>query len=69
MTLGRGFDWIKAADHEYIGFFGGASFDFKTNADDVTIEVVPGIGIVRYRYCHHGTPEELDLKLIETGNE
>jgi hypothetical protein len=23
-TVGRGFDWIKAADYEFIGFFGGA---------------------------------------------
>ncbi len=23
-TIGRGFDWIKSADHEFIGFFGGA---------------------------------------------
>ena len=29
LTLGYGSDAIKAADHEFVGIFGGASFDFS----------------------------------------
>lgn len=36
---------------------------YRSTADEVIMDVVPGIGIVRYRYSHHGTPDELDLRL------
>lgn len=29
VSLGRGFDWIKAADYEFIGFFGGAEIKIQ----------------------------------------
>lgn len=29
ITLGRGFDWIKSADHEFIGYFGGLSITLQ----------------------------------------
>ena len=47
------------------GNFDRYTIHYQTVADDVTMDVVPGIGIARYRYCHHGTPGELDLKLTE----
>jgi hypothetical protein len=37
----------------------------RTNPDHTFIEFVPGIGIVRYTYGHHGTPAYTDLKLVE----
>ncbi|MCX6284181.1 MAG: hypothetical protein NTW31_08110 [Bacteroidetes bacterium] len=49
------------------GPFDRYTLNYKTIADDITMDVVPGIGIVRYRYNHNGTPGELDLKLIEAG--
>ncbi len=49
-----------------LGPFDRFTVNYKTLADDMTIDVVPGIGIVRYRYSHHGTPGELDVKLVET---
>ncbi|MEI7491799.1 MAG: hypothetical protein WCK92_10410 [Bacteroidota bacterium] len=49
------------------GPFDRFTLKYQTIADDITMDVVPGIGIVRYRYCHHGTPGELDLKLTEAG--
>lgn len=47
------------------GTFDRYTLAFKSTDGDVTMDVVPGIGIVRYRYCHHGTPEELDMKLSD----
>jgi len=38
---------------------------YKTVADETILDVVPGIGIVRYRYSHHGTPAVLDINLVE----
>jgi hypothetical protein len=38
---------------------------YRTNPDDTQIEVAPGIGIVSYRYHHHGTTANTDLKLSE----
>jgi hypothetical protein len=38
---------------------------YRTNPDDTQIEVAPGIGIVSYRYHHHGTTADTDLKLSE----
>jgi len=50
-----------------MGPFDSYSLTYKTVADETIMDVVPGIGIVRYRYSHHGTPAELDMKLAETG--
>lgn len=33
ITLGYGSDVIKAADHQFIGFFGGVAFDFDLSSD------------------------------------
>ena len=41
------------------------SLRFVTNPDDVHILFVPGIGITRYEYRHHGTPSAVDAELIE----
>ena len=38
---------------------------FRTRPDHTIIEFVPGIGITRYVYVHHGTVAEADVKLIE----
>ena len=47
------------------GPFDRFTLNFKTVADETIIDMVPGVGIVRYQYCHHGTPAELDMKLVE----
>lgn len=31
------------------------------------MDLVPGVGITGYRYTHHGTIDESDLKLVEIG--
>lgn len=41
------------------------TISYRTNPDDTQIELSPGIGIVAYRYHHHGTSAETDVKLIE----
>ena len=41
------------------------SLVYRTNPDDTETELVPGIGIVRYEYHHHGTVADTELKLIE----
>ncbi|HEY9837335.1 MAG TPA: hypothetical protein V6D27_10605, partial [Vampirovibrionales bacterium] len=38
---------------------------FRTGSDMMSIYFVPGIGITRYQYQHHGAIAETDLKLIE----
>ena len=47
------------------GTFDRFTLNFRTVPDETIIEMVPGVGIVRYQYCHHGTPAELDMKLVE----
>ena len=38
ITIGRGFGWIKSADHEFIGFFGGAEISINPfNSIDVSL--------------------------------
>jgi len=49
------------------GPFDQYTLSYRTIADETMIDVVPGIGIVRYRYLHHGTSEDLDMKLAEAG--
>lgn len=38
---------------------------FRTSPDSQTVSIVPGIGIIHYTYSHHGTPSEVDVKLVE----
>jgi hypothetical protein len=38
---------------------------FRTNPDDSEIELVPGVGIIRYEYHHHGTVADTELQLVE----
>jgi hypothetical protein len=51
------------------GPFDKYTLSFWTVGDDVTIELVPGIGIVRYLFHHHATHDQLDMKLVATGTE
>ena len=37
----------------------------RTNPDDATYELTPGIGLTRYIYHHHGTRLDVDAKLVE----
>jgi len=37
----------------------------RTNPDHQEMDFVPGVGIVRYQYVHHGTVAETDLHLVE----
>lgn len=39
---------------------------YETGPDDTTAEFVPGVGITRFAYNHHGTYFECDVKLIKT---
>jgi len=43
----------------------GASFRLRyvTNPDDLMYEFVPGVGITRYEYHHHGTVADTELQL------
>lgn len=38
---------------------------FRTAADYSIVNFMPGVGITRYRYLHHGTVAASDFKLIE----
>ncbi|MCX6280835.1 MAG: hypothetical protein NTU51_02640 [Bacteroidetes bacterium] len=49
------------------GPFDRYTLEYRTLADNVILEIVPGIGIVHYHYSHHGSQGELDLKLVEAG--
>jgi len=48
-----------------LGPFDYYTLKYKTLADETSMDVVPGIGIVKYRYSHHGTPGDIELKLTE----
>jgi hypothetical protein len=39
--------------------------EYWTLPDDQKIELSPGIGILTYRYHHHGTVADTDLRLVE----
>jgi len=67
VTDKHAFDASSIRELKLIGPFDRFTITNKTLADDIMIDMVPGIGIVRYRYSHHGTPAELDLKLMEAG--
>jgi hypothetical protein len=45
----------------------GTSFRIRyvTNPDDLTYEFVPGVGVTRYEYHHHGTVADTELRLTE----
>ena len=38
--------------------------DYRTNPDDITLQLLPGVGVIRYQYHHHGTVAETDVKLV-----
>jgi hypothetical protein len=38
----------------------------RTNPDDETFELTPGIGLTRYIYHHHGTTLDVDARLVDT---
>jgi len=38
---------------------------FRTNPDHQVVEIVPGVGMVSFTYSHHGTPLQVDVRLIE----
>lgn len=60
------FDASSIRGLKLLGPFDTFTLTYKTVADAITMELVPGIGIVRYRYSHHGSPGDLDIKLIES---
>ncbi len=43
----------------------GYTVTYRTNPDTETVDIAEGVGIVRFRYEHHGTPAECDLRLVE----
>jgi hypothetical protein len=36
---------------------------YVTNPDDIGLDFVPGVGLIRYEYHHHGTVADTELKL------
>ena len=38
---------------------------WRSNPDHTFVDFVPGVGITRYVYGHHGTVSEADLRLVE----
>jgi hypothetical protein len=38
---------------------------YVSNPDDTTMEFVPNIGMISYRYHHHGTVADTELQLVE----
>jgi hypothetical protein len=38
---------------------------YRTLPDEVTVDFAEGLGIVRYRYLHHGTVSEVDVHLVD----
>jgi hypothetical protein len=41
------------------------NLEFNTNPDSTRVQFVPGVGITKYSYVHHGTVAETDLVLVE----
>ena len=41
------------------------TISYRTNPDDTQIELSPGMGIIAYRYHHHGTTATTDVRLAE----
>jgi hypothetical protein len=50
---------VRAVEHEEY------SLEFRTNPDDTEFSFVPGIGITKYNYHHHGTVADTELRLVE----
>ena len=44
---------------------GRYELQMRTNPDDTTYELTPGIGLTHYTYHHHGTRLDVDAKLVE----
>ena len=42
---------------------------YRTRPDHTFVDVVPGVGITRFIYGHHGTVAETDVKLVEFHQE
>ena len=42
------------------------TISYRTNPDDTQIELSPGIGIIAYRYHHHGTTATTDVRLADS---
>jgi len=72
---GGEYSWL-VADHGRADLAGVKGLDPKqswsaytltmmTGPDDLLTEFVPDIGITRFRYRHHGTISETDLRLVE----
>ncbi|MCT7992210.1 hypothetical protein [Laspinema olomoucense] len=72
--LDGGYRWnVETSEQVELDAEGVASRDshiqyhltFRTGPDMMSIYFVPGIGITRYQYQHHGAIAETDLKLIK----
>ena len=50
---------VRAVEHQEY------SLEFRTNPDDTEFSFVPGIGITKYNYHHHGTVADTELQLVE----
>jgi len=42
----------------------GFRLTLRTLPDDTVIDFIPGVGMTRYQYRHHGTVAEADLHLV-----
>ena len=53
-----GYCWeVAAVDNGY-------TLKFSTGPDEQTFEIEPGTGVSRFHYAHHGTPDEVEAKLV-----
>ncbi len=66
--------WVLSPAHQVsLGGVKGATpttqagyfLEYRTNPDNIHIELVPGVGIVAYEYHHHGTVADTELRLVE----
>jgi hypothetical protein len=63
VTAKTGFDPTSAGIRDRQGSMDQYTLRFSTQPDETLIGFVPGIGITSFKYSHHGTPAELDMKL------
>jgi hypothetical protein len=61
---------VKARKSAAIKGIGGGEqtiyrLQYRTNPDDTSVELLPGVGLLSYKYHHHGTVADTELELTE----
>lgn len=66
--------WVLSPAHQVsLGSVKGATptsqagylLEYRTNPDNIQVELVSGVGMVGYEYHHHGTVADTKLRLVE----